>query len=475
MAKPAVPLGQRLAARTTTGGKAAELGTAALRGTASFVDKAIVPGAFGLAEYNLISAGLGQLRDREIGLPAQASPAFQRNRNQVSQPGYEYDPSGGDLSGLNVPRTQADAARARSEQLREEQRRREAQQNPGPLYDSWMNRLPSPGTTPPVDPGLVGPDIDPGDALTTARIDFEEQMAALNAGFENMFKQIRSMYKLSETEEEKELLRFQLADLEKEYEAGTEAIGTLYAEKTQTIQALAARSRTDTTQASQAAEQNYSQAAIDLMALQESRNAAQVQSNRGLGIGPSQGSPYEGLLQSLAPIAGQYAQRIGDIGSEGLDYLSGLNESMGAARQGELQSLYAGTRAGTISGHVRGVIDRVATERLAMASALTSGMSQQLSAQQRLAGEAGEDPTPVDYWNVAENLGRMPGMTPEAFSQEFFRRFGRLPDEHIMNHFMRWRNFTEEQNRLSQEDRLNNEALALLEQYAPDLFNFETP
>lgn len=478
MAKPSVPLRQRLAAETTLGGKASTLGGATARGLATAVDRSLVPGIASGGEVMGWGAALGALRDDQGNLPRISLPqgpevpfggASRAPMPNAFTPGVTPERRGAPPGpyGPGVPsdwRPPVGAGPERPDPNARPPGASGAQNRPvgDPRSGSFVY-----GQEPVQPPSLVGPPLmDPvGDAGAAARVEFENQMNALNAGYQNMINQIRSMYQLSETEEEKEMLRFQLADLEAQYDAGKEAIGTLYAEKTQTIQALATRSRTETTAARDAAEQNYSQAAIDLMALQEARNAAQVQANRGLGIGGVQGSPYEGLLQTLAPIAGEYAQRIGDIGSEGLDYLGALTESMGAARQGELQSLYAGTRSGAISQHAQNVAQRIAAERLAKASALQSAMQQQLSAQASLMGRQQEsiDPTPVDFWNTAEALAQTPGMTPEAFSGEFSRRFGRLPDQHIMDHFMRWNQWFRQQNAPSQEQQMSVGVDALLE------------
>jgi hypothetical protein len=256
-------------------------------------------------------------------------------------------------------------------------------------------------------------------------------MAGLNSGFQNMLNQVKSMYRLSETEEEKAQLRFTLADLEAQFEAGKEAIANLYVDKTQTIQALAASSRVRTGEAAEAASGVYSQAATDLRALQEAANAAQVQANRGLGIGPARETPYAGLLDTMAPIAGQYAQRVGDIGSEGLEYLAGLTESMGAARQGELQSTYAGTRAGSVSDHARRVAERIASERLAKAAAVQSIMGKQLSMQQSMAGrrpqasDFGVEPSAIN--NRIAQISEWQFNSPQNFANQFASEFGRPP------------------------------------------------
>jgi hypothetical protein len=451
VAKPSVPLGQRVAARPTFLGKTAEVGKAAGRGVLSTADKSLVPGAFGTGEFMLWSAALGQANERNFG--QNISSAFQ-NRPRLpagaatrapSEPGLsaaDYS-ARGSAPGPFGPGVPSDW-------------RPSVGMGPTPppapptsaSVGSWERNLPFAPTAPSAPattfdtrpaPTVQGGGLSQDSAFQQARAEYERDMAGLNSGFQNMLNQVKSMYQLSETEEEKQQLRFTLADLEAQFEAGKEAIANLYVDKTQTIQALAASSRVRTGEAAEAASGVYSQAATDLRALQEAANAAQVQANRGLGIGPARETPYAGLLDTMAPIAGQYAQRVGDIGSEGLEYLAGLTESMGAARQGELQSTYAGTRAGSVSDHARRVAERIASERLAKAAAVQSIMGQQLSMQQSMAGrrpqqsEFGAEASAVN--NRIEQIASRHFANPQNFANQFASEFGRAPTPEEWNFY----------------------------------------
>jgi hypothetical protein len=287
------------------------------------------------------------------------------------------------------------------------------------------------------------------------------------------------MYQLSETEEEKQQLRFTLADLEAQFEAGREAVENLYVEKTQTIQTLAAASRVRAGEAATEASGLYSQAAVDLASLQEADNAAQIAANRGLGIGTIRQSPYAGLLETMAPIAGQYAQRVGDISAEGLEYLAALNESMGAARQGELQSLYAGSTATAGIDHARRVAERIATERLAMASALQSIGGQQLSMQQSMAGRRPQG-SDFERFSASDINARIEAMatrtfnSPQNFANMFASEFGRAPTDSEWAYWENDAQFYREQNaydRALQEAQLQNLELSAAEQVLEQLYS----
>lgn len=439
---PTASLAQRVAAKPTLMGKAATVGFAPVRATVRGVNQMAVPGAIGAAEQSLIwSPVYGAIRR-----PGQRE---ERARQEIIATGENYQgpdaeeptftipfdaefregipesyqgPISPDLyePGVIGPAPSAPAAPP-------------APSAPTLLPDGSFETQPGPGTRP--APTVPTTPQDSGvSEFEQARQDYERDLAGLNAGYQNMLNQVRSMYQLSETEEEKQQLRFTLADLEAQFEAGKEAIANLYVEKTQTIQALAAASRARTREAAIEASGVYSQAAVDLAALQAADNAAQVAANRGLGIGEIRQSPYAGLLETMAPIAGQYAQRVGDISAEGLEYLGALNESMGAARQGELQSLYASSAATAGIDHARRVAERIAAERLAMASAVQSMMGQQLSMQQSMAGRRPEASdferfTASDINSRIEQMATRTFNSPQNFANMFASEFGRAPTE----------------------------------------------
>jgi hypothetical protein len=231
----------------------------------------------------------------------------------------------------------------------------------------------------------------------------QNELAGISAAYNSAVGEIKNLYKLSETEEEKELLRYQLADLQAQVEAGTTAVKNLYSEKTANIQLKASRSRKEGAQASEERGQVFTDASTNLAALQEARNNAQVSSNRGLGIGGvSLDSDYTGLLSSMAPVAKTSAQNISDIGSQGLDYLGGLSESMSAARQGELQSIGTSADASIRQQHMQNVADRVAQERMAMAQQVGSIASQRAASIASSISEfrrQGGDPTMADMYD----------------------------------------------------------------------------
>lgn len=274
------------------------------------------------------------------------------------------------------------------------------------------------------------------------RDNLDRDLLSIKSNYDGAVGQIRRLYNLSETDEEKELLRFQLADLEAQVTSGQEAVRNLYSEKTQTIQLLASRSRQQGTEAAQSAGSLYTQSADDLEALQESRRNAQTEQYRGLGIGASSlDSDFSGLLRTLAPIAQDSAQGISDIGSQGLDYLSALGQSMGAARQGELQSLGVSRDAAIRQSYMEKVLDRINDDRKSMNSQLGGIIAQRAKSHDdaiKKFREDGGDGTYADMYTQMNLLAR-DGVPSENIREQMNLFFPGQPlNEDLIRQYSEW-------------------------------------
>lgn len=361
-----------------------------------------------------------QLIGRSVEYSAYAGALGKRRQRNNQQPATPYDPANyqGPMDDIPAP-TPA--------------------QPPARPAQGGSPAVPAPGA-PPVNPtrapsggAATIPDIDNEQNARTFiekdqqnRDELNANLAAIAASYNSTVNEIRRLYNLSETEEERELLRFQLADLEAQVEAGQTAVRNLYAEKTANIQLMAKQSRTEGAESARAIGQVYEQSATDLEGLQEARRAAQTERNRGLGIGAvSLEGDYGNLLRTMAPIAQSSAQAISDIGSQGLEYLGALSQSMGAAREGELQSLAAARNAAMRQSHMERVLDRINADRSQMnkqlGSVLASRASSIANAIQSFKDQGG-DPTFGDMYDelfsMAEN--NVPPSQLDAFFAQFF-------------------------------------------------------
>lgn len=234
------------------------------------------------------------------------------------------------------------------------------------------------------------PRTEEAEAATQARID----IAGIQQQYGNILRELQGMYQLSETEEERERLRFMLADIEAQRDAGLQAIADGYSETVAQIRERAILSAEGSTEraARYGTEiREGTDRAAQRMILQ---NLQQQQQFRGLGSGSDQPvNEWVGLMSAMAPAQQQYTQRMGDITTEGINWLADTVSAQGQAQAADLQRLAAATRSGTIARQQQQVSDRINRERELERAAILDTLQRQASAvqsaQQFNAGEAG--------------------------------------------------------------------------------------
>jgi hypothetical protein len=235
-------------------------------------------------------------------------------------------------------------------------------------------------------------DITPsGDPITDAGNAARNDVAGINRQYNNILRELQSMYQLSETDEERERLRFMLADIEAQRDAGLQAISEGYA---QTVTAIRERSDITRQRTQEQAQrfggelEGYADRTAQRMMLQ---NLEQQQQFRGLGSGSaSPVNEWVGLMSAMAPLQQQYTQRMGDITAEGIDWMADTTSAQGQAQLADLQRLAAATRSAGIMGHQRQVADRIQRDSEALRAATLQTLMQQANAAQ--SGLGGVDP-----------------------------------------------------------------------------------
>ena len=210
------------------------------------------------------------------------------------------------------------------------------------------------------------------EALAEAAANAQQSTAGIQAQYNNIFRELQSMYNLAETEMEKERLRFMLADIEAQRDAGLQAIATGYADTAGRIRERAVKTQAEGQErAGQYADQlsGYAGQSEQRMIDQQ---AMQVAANRGLGIGAGVDPMNEwNRFQNVLPdIQRQYTGRMADITSEGINWMADTVDAQGLAQQAELQRLAASTRSGTIASHQAAVASRIAREQAEQRDAL---------------------------------------------------------------------------------------------------------
>ncbi len=243
------------------------------------------------------------------------------------------------------------------------------------IGSSRMNRAEAEGATSGVDGGPAGDDSifdNLNTQLAEATANAQQNASAIQQQYNNIFRELQGMYNLSETEEERERLRFMLADIEAQRDAGLQAIATGYADTAGRIRERAVTTQAESQERAQRYSDQLSQQAQTAQQRLIDQQAAQVAANRGLGIGAGVNPVNEwiGFMNTLPAIQQQYTQRMGDITSEGINWLADTVQGQGLAQQGDLQRLAAATRSGTIASHQQQVGDRISREQAEMRDAL---------------------------------------------------------------------------------------------------------
>lgn len=261
---------------------------------------------------------------------------------------------------------------------------------------------------------LVPRDIVPtGDPVADLGNRAREDAAGIQRQYENILRELQGMYQLSETAEEQERLRFLLADIEAQRDAGLQAIAEGYQ---QTVGAIRARAVTAQEQTNLRAQQfgsdleGYADRAAQRMMLQ---NAQMQQDARGLGAGSANPvNEWVGLMSAMAPLQQRYTQGMGDITAEGINWLGDTVSAQGQAQQADLQRLAAATRSAGIMSHQRQVSDRINRERELQRAAILQTMQQQANALRAVE----DGPTLFDRNRfIREHPGYLPGEMNQVF------------------------------------------------------------
>lgn len=271
-------------------------------------------------------------------------------------------------------------------------------------------------------------EIEPGGAGDQAVADVESSynttVATLNFQYDKAVNELRSMYQLAETEDEKSRLRFILSDIQAQHEAGQRAINNVFERKRAEVQRLTETSRENTLIAAQKAFDLYEVSANQLKDMLETSRRQMADEVYGFGAAvPRDQSEYVQLLSAMAPVAQQSRQAIGDIGTEGLEWLGAVMGEQTAARGADLQRLAMSTRAAAISQHQKQVDDRVNAERMALAQAVQSLRERQASEsgamQRAMLGQAEQQGmfSPVDVQGIVEAAVQRTGSVERAIEQ----------------------------------------------------------
>jgi len=227
------------------------------------------------------------------------------------------------------------------------------------------------------------------DAANQARVN----IAGINQQYNNILRELQGMYQLSETDEERERLRFMLADIEAQKDAGLRAISEGYSQTVSQIQQEATLAGERTTERSQRYGSELEASADRAAQRMMLQNIDQQQQFRGLGSGSQAPvNEFVGLMSAMAPAQQLYTQRMGDISREGMEWLAQTVGAQGQAQGADLQRLAGATRSGAIARQQAEVSERINRERELQRAGILQAMQQQASALQS-----------AEQFNVSQN------------------------------------------------------------------------
>lgn len=242
------------------------------------------------------------------------------------------------------------------------------------------------------------------EATSTAQRD----AGAIQAQYNSILSELRGMYNLSETEEEKERLRFMLSDIEAQRDAGLKAISEGYAKTVGDIRARGVK----TQQEAQERAKRYGQELTGVRDASRERmisqQAAQVAANRGLGTGAgvSPENEYIELMSRYPGAQERYTQRMGDIEAEAIQFLADTAATQGQANAADLQRLAAATRSSTIARQQEAVANRINQERAALRDATMRIRMAGVAASQ----DAAQQEPAIDQLALREQIAQLGGI-----------------------------------------------------------------
>lgn len=193
-----------------------------------------------------------------------------------------------------------------------------------------------------------------------------ENVMAIQQQYNNLLRDLRSMFNTSETEEERERVRMMLADIEAQRDAGLEAISSGYAAAQAGIRERGVAARQSGVERGAAAGGRLAGVGADLESRLVDQQAASAVANRGLGVGAAEVDPmneWVGLINTLAPLQQNYFTAMGDITGEGIDWMADTAGLQGQAQAADLQRLALSTATGAEIAERRRIADRIQRER----------------------------------------------------------------------------------------------------------------
>lgn len=293
--------------------------------------------------------------------------------------------------------------------------------------------------------------INQNNSLITAE---QVDASALASQYDNLISQLQGQYRLAETEEEKQRLRYMLADIEAQYDAAKQTISQTYQLRRDQL-----ASRIDEEKASSL---DYAQRAGDVftnLAMESEARLGGIESNlsekyRGLGLEPSDAvsNEWTETIRALDPIQTSYLTEVGNT------RVAAMNRSLESlamqemAQVADLERLKAQTTSAAQYRYLEQVEQRINSEyetmrqnmmsiNLTKISATQSALEFNASMRDRAAARMQQEPDPALRYEAAKEYAAAQGALlhndPEEFERQFQQSYyGELPDDTIWYEFL---------------------------------------
>lgn len=210
---------------------------------------------------------------------------------------------------------------------------------------------------------------DPWAEIEGLRQGLADSAGALEDNYQRRLEELRGLYRLAETPEERAQLQFALGQIERQREAGHEVIRSSYQQAIEDAGQRASQMRETAAVEGQRMGDLFRDAASETAAGIGEVAARFGDTGLGVGATPVSGdaTDFVSQLQAAAPRQEALTRQLGNIGADDVAFLGrGLSGEQGA-QQGELERLALQLAAQTQAGHQQRVQDRIARERLALA------------------------------------------------------------------------------------------------------------
>lgn len=231
--------------------------------------------------------------------------------------------------------------------------------------------------------------VDPMAELDAEINRLEQRGAEIDQQFDAQREQLRSMFQLSETPEERAQLEFMLGDLEARRDAAHQAIGQEYEQARESIGARAAdmaeQAGADAAQVAGRHEAGAEGAIGDRDAIRARDEFAA--SGLGTGATGPDGRVADAAeeMERRAVSEGDFAQARGQIAADDVAWLGDTLAAEQPAHQGQLQREVAARQADAQMAHQQRVQERIAQERRQMAQLEAQLAQQQMGMQADMA------------------------------------------------------------------------------------------